>query len=86
MVNGLHPEEIKAKLRIAFGSLARFERQHRLPANSVAAALRRPHRRAEKTIIKVLGISGRQLWPSRYDKSGQRLSKQPPENYGRGRG
>jgi Ner family transcriptional regulator len=86
MVNSPHPEEIKALLRIRYGSLQQFEAQHRLPACSATAACRRPHRRAEIAIAKALGIRPEHIWPSRYSKNGHRLSPQPRENYASARG
>lgn len=53
----LHPEEIRAQLRIKFGTLAKFEKARKLPARSVTDVLRgRAIRRTEKAIAKELGV------------------------------
>ena len=83
MVNGIHREDLKAKLRKRFVTLGAFERQFRLPASSVAAAMRRPHSRAESAIAKALDVPAWVIWPDRYDGNGRRLNPQPPKNYGR---
>lgn len=53
----LHPEEIRAKLRMKFGTLGEFERARKLPARSVTDVLRgRSVKRTEKAIAKELGV------------------------------
>lgn len=79
---GLHAEDVKAKLRKKFGSLRRFEQRYNIPCRSASAALIRPHRQAEIAISKALAISASLIWPSRYNqKTGLRLSRQPLANY-----
>lgn len=86
MLKNPHPEMLKAELRIRYGSLRKFELQHRLPINSVVAAIRRPHRAAEKAIARALDVPAVQIWPTRYHANGRRLSKQPTINYTSARG
>ena len=84
--NDAHPEDLKSALRKRFGSLAKFERQYRLPTLAAKAAIRRPHRRAEQAIADALGRSPVSIWPSRYRPDGTRLSPQPASNYAPARG
>lgn len=81
-----HPEDLKALLRKQFGTLRAFERQHGLPVQAANAALKRPHDLAEAAIAAALGKHPADLWPSRYDAAGNRLSPQPPANYAHARG
>lgn len=62
----LHPEVIRARLRMKFGTLANFEAQRGLPERSVTDVLRgRSIRRTEKAIAKELGVDLHQI-SSRY--------------------
>lgn len=55
--NLLHPEEIRAKLRIKFGTLLAFEKARDLPERSVSDVLRgRSIRRTEIAIADELGV------------------------------
>lgn len=54
------------------------------PLIRVNAALREPMAEGENAIAKALGVPPAELWPERYDASGQRLHRQPIANY-RGR-
>lgn len=78
----MHAEEIKAQLRIRYGTLQAVEIANRLPKGAIANALRAPNKLAEQVIAKALSTRPHLLWPERYDKkTGKRLRPQPPENY-----
>lgn len=48
---GLHREEVKARIRMAYGSTLKFERDHGLPVRSVADVLRgRPNERVSQAM------------------------------------
>ncbi len=69
----LHSEEIKAQLRIKFGSLTAFERRRRLPDGSVRDCLRNGRPEVEKVIAKELGYTPERLWPGRFVRRGRNL-------------
>ena len=69
----LHAEEIKARIRIACGSLAAFERKAKLPTGSVRDALRNGRPEVERAIAKLIGLPAEKLWPSRFIRRGRKL-------------
>ncbi len=70
----LHPEEIKARIRIKCGSLVAFERKAGLPAGSVRDALRNGRPDVEKAIARLIGLTPEKLWPGRFLRCGRRGS------------
>lgn len=59
MIIALHPEDIKAVLRKAHGSVAAFERHNNLPEKSVSDLLRgRTNFRVEKAVTAELTKAG----------------------------
>lgn len=63
----LHPEIIKARIRMAHGSVARFEQASNLPHRSVRDVLRgRINRRAAEALAKFIGKPVAELFPGRY--------------------
>lgn len=68
-----HPAIIKAKLEMAGHSLAGLSRANGLPEHACRHALRYPGHAAEVAIAKALGVDPEDIWPSRYDASGQSL-------------
>lgn len=78
----MHAEEIKAQLRIRYGTLQAVEIAYDLPKGAIANCLRAPNNSAEQVIAGALDTRPELLWPERYDtKTGKRLRPQPPENY-----
>ena len=64
---GFHPELIKARIRIAHGSVAAFELSSGLPRRSVRDVLRgRSIRRAAEAVAKFLDVELNDLFPGRY--------------------
>lgn len=75
--------KIKADLFLRGLTFAEVDRLHDLPPGTARSAVRHPHPKGEAAIAAALAVEPRQLWPERYDASGQRLSPQPLENYRR---
>lgn len=68
-----HPEEIKAAVRMRGSTLYDLSRDAGLPEHACRNALARPHFDGEMTIAEFLGVSPRQIWPSRYRPDGGRI-------------
>ncbi len=80
--NNMKPSEILYRLRELRTSYAEIDRTYGLAKDTAVNTARRPHPDGELALAEVLGLSPRQIWPSRYDASpGMRLSPQPLENY-----
>lgn len=73
--------EIKHHLTLRGMTFADVDRLHGLKVGTSRATCRHPHLAGEKAIAKTLGIRPHQIWPSRFDPFGKRLSPQPRENY-----
>ena len=69
----MHPELIKAQLRMAGYTLADVARMHSIPESNVRAALRKPTTSGEKAIADVMGKKLHELWPERWTKDGKRI-------------
>ena len=67
-----HPEDIKAAVRKRGWTLRDVSRAYGLPEDDCQKALRRPMFDGEYAIAEVLGLSPRQIWPSRYLPEGPR--------------
>ena len=76
-----HKSDIKAALEKRGLTLSDLDREHSLPDGTCSAALRKPHAVGELIIAEALGLSPRQVWPSRYRDDGIRLRPQPAANY-----
>ncbi|WP_085588238.1 helix-turn-helix domain-containing protein [Thalassospira sp. MCCC 1A01428] len=76
------PGMIRYKLEQRGYTYADVERQYGLPARTACKAAVVPYFHGEMAIAEVLGLSPRQIWPSRFDmETGARLKPQPAENY-----
>ncbi len=75
--------KIKGALYIKGLSFAGIDRTHNLPAGTARTTLRDPNKKGEAAIAAALACEPHQLWPERYDASGQRLEPQPQQNYRR---
>ena len=61
---------IKAKIRIAYGSVAAFELANRLPRDSVRDVLRdRSVRRTAEAVAKFMDLPLNDLFPGRYTQA-----------------
>ena len=63
---GMHPEDIKAKVRKTGLSLGALALTYGLPEWTCRNALREPHLAAEQVILRHLGLAGHEVWPDRY--------------------
>ncbi|MEI7608594.1 MAG: helix-turn-helix transcriptional regulator [Rhodospirillaceae bacterium] len=68
----MHPEDIKAAIRKRGWTLRDVARAYGLPEDDCQKALRRPMFGGEHAIAEVMGLSPRQIWPSRYLPEGPR--------------
>ncbi|GBQ27207.1 putative transcriptional regulator [Acetobacter estunensis NRIC 0472] len=73
---GMHAEEIKAALKIRFGSLSACAVSLGKSEGAVSNTINYPgySRTIESAIAKILCKSAHEIWPSRYDAHGQPLS------------
>lgn len=69
----MHPEMIKAKLRMAGYTLADVARIEQVDASAVRLALRKPSLSGEKAIAAVMQKPLHELFPERWTKDGQRI-------------
>jgi Ner family transcriptional regulator len=71
----MNPEDIKASVRKAGRTLADLGRKNGVSRQTMSLALHaRVSAKAEKVIAEFLGLHPMKIWPSRYDKTGERLS------------
>lgn len=71
----MHPEDIKAAVRKAGSTLAALGRCNGMSRQQMSLALHaRVSAKAEKIIADFLGTHPKTIWPSRYGKTGTRLS------------
>jgi len=66
IVQGMHREQIKAKLRIKFGTLKAFAQSLGMDECVARAALFRPYPKVEALIALALDTTPQALWPERY--------------------
>lgn len=67
-----HPEDIKAAIRKRKTTLTELALANGLQEGSVRHALRHPHFDGEMVVAEFLGLSPRQIWPSRFRADGSR--------------
>lgn len=75
-----HPELIKAAIAMRGSTLTKLAQDNKLDPSAVRAALLRPQPKADKVISKFLGFPLHELWPDRYDESGERIRHVRDEN------
>jgi len=75
------PEEILYLLNLKGWTFAQVDRAFGLKSGTASKAAGYPHFHGELAIAEALGVSPRQLWPSRFEVSGGRLKPQPSKNY-----
>lgn len=73
--NGMHPELIKAAIRMKYGSLSQFALDHNFSEGAARKALTKPMPGIEPAIAYCIGKSLHEIWPDRYDKNN--LRKRP---------
>jgi Ner family transcriptional regulator len=70
-----HPEDIKAAVRKTGVGLTELALREGLGESACRTALRRATPRADKAISDQIGVPLHEIWPSRYDEQGHRLSR-----------
>ncbi|OUJ10498.1 hypothetical protein HK28_05220 [Acetobacter sp. DsW_063] len=72
----MHPEDIKAALRVRHGSLAAFSILIGRNERAVSNAIGRPGYSApiEREIAKALAMAPEKIWPERYHSDGSPVS------------
>ncbi|KPN71634.1 helix-turn-helix domain-containing protein [Neisseria sp. 83E34] len=72
-MSGLHPELIRAHLRIKGYTLEDVAREAGIGATTVREALNKPSKAGEEAIAKILDKPLHELWPERWTKDGKRI-------------
>ncbi|WPZ33189.1 helix-turn-helix domain-containing protein [Thalassobaculum sp. OXR-137] len=76
------PMEIRFLLNRKGLTFADVDRMYGLPKSVARVTARCPNPKGELAIAECLGMSPREIWPSRYDPStGERLKPQPGSHY-----
>lgn len=71
-----HSEDVKAAIRKKGSTLAALAKSNGISAQALSRAiLERSSARAETIIANFLGLRPMQIWPSRYDEKGNRLTR-----------
>ncbi|QFR32425.1 helix-turn-helix transcriptional regulator [Ancylobacter sp. TS-1] len=79
-----HPEDIKAAVRkTRYGSLVALSLAYGLPVHACRHACRTPNFHGEMAIAEALGLSPRQIWPSRYESRRPRVIRSPVQSISR---
>lgn len=73
MSKGMHREDIKAAIRKKGTTLRALSEGNDLSESAIRQALRKPCPRANKVISEFIGKSLHEIWPSWFDKQGQRI-------------
>ena len=68
--SNMHPENIKAAIRIGGQTMAALSRKNGYQASAVRKTLRQPWPAVEKIIASAIGKKPQEIWPSRYDADG----------------
>ena len=75
----MHPELIKARLRMAGYTLADVARETQTDPSTVRLALRKPSLAGEKAIAQIMGKPLHELFPERWTADGRRI--RPRDRY-----
>ncbi len=70
---GLHPEQIKAAIRMEAGTIKAFEARHGLKSGAVADAMRKGRPHVERLIANLMGRSPEEIWPERFIRKGRKM-------------
>ena len=79
--NDKSPEEIQYLLNRAGWTFRAVDRHFGLTLGTASKSAGYPHLHGELAIAEALGLSPRQIWPSRYNPFGVRHEPQPTVNY-----
>jgi len=81
MPEDMHPEEIKARIRIKGRTLTRLARISGIAPSTIRRSIRVDDcPTAERVIAEYLGLDPHSIWPSRYDKNGRRRNVKTKTN------
>ena len=80
-IKGMHPELIKAQIRMKGKTLTQLAAENELSTTAVVAALRKPMTSGEKVISKFLDIAPHLIWPDRWTTDGQRIRPRYKHKY-----
>lgn len=69
----MHPELIKAHLRMKGYTLEDVAREAQLSSSAVRTALKKPSASAERAIAAKLNMPLHELWPQRWTRDGRRI-------------
>lgn len=69
----MHPELIRAEIKMRGKTLSDLARQYEISPRVVALALKAPSLSGEKAIADFLGKPLHELWPKRWTKNGKRI-------------
>ena len=58
-----------------------IDKQCSLRVGTARLAVSKPHKAGEEALSKIMGITLKDLFPSRYDDQGNRYNPQPAKNY-----
>lgn len=72
-----HPEAIKAAIRISGTTLSQLSVEHGYAREAVRISLRKPWPAVEAIVAARLGRPPHEIWPTRYDASGNSLRRPP---------
>lgn len=70
-LSGWHPEDVKAAIRKKGVTLSDLSRDNEYSEAYLRNALHRPIFKAEQIIARFLGVPAQEIWPDRYNVSGE---------------
>lgn len=73
--------KIKYELAVRGLTCSELDRRHDLYRGQCANALYEPDEAGERVLANAIGQSPQDLWPERFDPTGERLIPQPRANY-----
>jgi Ner family transcriptional regulator len=85
MSKGMHKEDIKAAIRKRGKTMLQLSLENGLADATVRNALHRPIPTADRIIADFIGRSLHEIWPDRYNASGQRIKSSTLKTYNKGK-
>lgn len=74
-----HPQEIKAAVWMLGSTFEGLAKASGLAIDACATAAKRPHFDGEFALAEFLGLSPREIWPSRFRADGTRIPRRRPD-------
>lgn len=78
-VRSWHPEDIKAAVRKAYGSMAELARRHAVSESVVQTAILRVQPTGNRIIAAALDRSVHEIWPQWFDEAGNVRRPRPAD-------